>query len=132
MDRDSEAQFSPRPVSRRELLRGGALLTFGAFAAAACAPAPVAPAAPAPTAPAPVATPAAAKPVTAASSATRTAVFQGWDYFPDLVQENVSRFQTQYPDIAVNYTPIAGAQYRDNILTHPRANTALDVIYCRD
>jgi multiple sugar transport system substrate-binding protein len=129
VDKDSSDQFSVRAVSRRELLRGSALLTLGAIAAA-CSPAsaPVPPTTP----PAPAATPAAAKAATAAPGTKRTVVFQGWDYFPELVQENVTRFQSQVPDVAVSYTPIAGAEYRDKMLTQLRAKTPLDVIYVRD
>lgn len=125
-------RMSSRAVTRRELLRGATVFTIGALAAAACAPAPGAPAASATSAGGPGAAATAAQSAAGTAAAKKTVVFQGWDYFPDLVQENVKRFEAQYSDVTVNYTPIAGAEYRDKMLTQLRAKSPLDVIYVRD
>ena len=135
-----------RTFGRRAFVRLG-VAAGGLGMLAACAPAPsAAPAATAPPAakpteaPKPTAAPnppaatqpePAAAPQTAAQGQLVTLKLLGWNYEPDLVQENLDRFVQQNPNYKVEYEPIAG-DYLVDLLTRFRANTPMDVIYVRD
>jgi multiple sugar transport system substrate-binding protein len=147
-------------VSRRGFIRRAGLLSAGLAALpllSACgggaappaakesAPAPTSvPAKPAeskPAAPAaaPAATTAPAKPAeaakpaaVAATGAQTTVKFEGWDYEPPLVEQNIQRFESLNPTIKVDYTPIISAEYRQKLVAEFTAGVNPDALYVRD
>lgn len=58
--------------------------------------------------------------------------FEGWNYEPPLVEQNLQRFMELNPDIKVEYTPIEGSQYRQKIVAEFTAGTEPDALYVRD
>ncbi len=66
-----------------------------------------------------------------ATAATTTLNFKGWNYEPDLVQENIDIFKQQHSDIQVKYEAIGG-NYMDKIAALFIANSDLDCLYVRD
>lgn len=61
-----------------------------------------------------------------------TVRFEGWNYEPALVEQNLKRFMELNPDIKVEYTPIEGSQYRQKIVAEFTAGTQPDALYVRD
>jgi multiple sugar transport system substrate-binding protein len=57
--------------------------------------------------------------------------FKGWDYSPDLVRENINKFENQYPDIKVKYEAVGG-NYMDKMAALFVAKSPLDCLYVRD
>src|SRR6266536_2423331 len=106
-----------------------------ATSAAAPAGAPVATsAAPKPTTAAgPAAQPTtAAQPAAAASGAQTTVKFEGWDYEPPLVEQNIQNFAKLNPTIKVDYTPIISAEYRQKLVAEFTAGANPDALYVLD
>ncbi len=64
--------------------------------------------------------------------ATTTVKFEGWNYEPPLVQQNIDRFKSLNPNIAVNYTAIEGSQYRQKLVAEYTAKADPDALYVRD
>lgn len=67
-----------------------------------------------------------------AGGETTAVKFEGWDYEPPLVEENISRFMDLNPDINVDYIPINGAEYRQKIVAEFTAGVEPDALYVRD
>lgn len=63
---------------------------------------------------------------------TTTIKFQGWDYQPTLVQQNLNNFEKLNPDIKVDYTSVVSAQYDPKIIAEFTGNTAPDAMYVYD
>lgn len=61
-----------------------------------------------------------------------TVKFEGWDYEPPLVEQNIGRFMDLNPNIKIDYTPINGAQYRQKIVAEFTAGAEPDALYVRD
>lgn len=55
----------------------------------------------------------------------------GWDYEPELVRENLDLFETQNPDITVEWEAATG-DYLEKLLAMFSAGTKLDTMYVRD
>src|SRR5579884_2097469 len=140
---------SNQGISRRRLLKSGAVL-LGAALVAACSQAPPASPTSAPTSAAasnPTAAPAATATTatTQATAPTQAPAAQatttngqkikltliGWDYEPPLVKQNVDRFMEQNPDLTVEYQPISG-EYLTALIPKFQAKTPFDVVYVRD
>ncbi len=68
---------------------------------------------------------------TATAAMTTTLNFKGWNYEPDLVQENLDIFKQQHPGIQVKYEAIGG-NYMDKIAALFIADSDLDCLYVRD
>lgn len=68
----------------------------------------------------------------ASTSAATTIKFQGWDYQPALVQQNLNNFQKLNPNIKVDYTSVVSADYDPKIITEFTGNTAPDAMYVYD
>jgi multiple sugar transport system substrate-binding protein len=68
----------------------------------------------------------------AGAGADGPVTFEGWDYEPNLVQQNIDRFTSLNPDIEVNYTPITSAQYVQKIIAEFTANNGPDALYVYD
>jgi multiple sugar transport system substrate-binding protein len=98
---------------------------------AAPAAQPAATTAPAAPAAAPAAT-APAQQAAAAAGAQATVKFEGWDYEPPLVEQNIQRFQSLNPNIKVEYTPIISAQYREKLVAEFTGAANPDALYVRD
>src|SRR6266511_5879749 len=67
-----------------------------------------------------------------AGGAQTTVNFQGWDYEPPLVEQNIKRFESLNPTIKVSYTPITSAEYRQKMVAQFTANANPDGLYVRD
>ena len=74
----------------------------------------------------------AAKPAAAANGAQTTVKFEGWDYEPPLVEQNIQRFASLNPNIKVDYTPIISAEYRQKLVAEFTASANPDALYVRD
>jgi multiple sugar transport system substrate-binding protein len=126
-------------VSRRRFIRRAGLLSAGMVALpwlAACGREAAAPAASKDTAktstasaPAPTSAPASSG---AAASGQKTVKFEGWDYEPPLVEQNIQRFESLNPTIKVSYTPIVSAEYRQKLVAEFTAGANPDALYVRD
>jgi multiple sugar transport system substrate-binding protein len=134
------SRVSRRGFIRRAGLVSAGLMTLpllsacggGAAPAATSAPAKPAESKPAAPAAAPAATSAPAKPAAAASGAQTTVKFEGWDYEPPLVEQNIQRFESLNPTIEVDYTPIISAEYRQKLVAEFTAGANPDALYVRD
>jgi multiple sugar transport system substrate-binding protein len=58
-------------------------------------------------------------------------VFRGWAYEPDIVRQNLERFQSGYPGRAIDYEAVSG-NYHDKMVALFVARTPLDCCYVRD
>ncbi len=67
----------------------------------------------------------------AAAAPQVTLKFTGWDFQPDLVRENLRIFESQNPDIRVDYSVTSG-NYNDKMIPLFVAKTPLDACYVRD
>src|SRR6266849_8068193 len=58
-------------------------------------------------------------------------IFRGWAYEPDIVRENLERFQAAYPGQRIDYEAVSG-NYHDKMVALFVAKTPLDCCYVRD
>lgn len=68
----------------------------------------------------------------AAAAEKRTLIFTGWVYEPELVRQNLDRFEKIYPEYKVDYTPTDTRLYREKLVAMFQAGTPLDALYVRD
>jgi len=61
-----------------------------------------------------------------------TVKFEGWDFEPKLVQQNIDRFTGLNSGIKVAYTPITSAQYVQKIVAEFTAGNGPDALYVYD
>ncbi|MEJ3654170.1 sugar ABC transporter substrate-binding protein [Actinomycetes bacterium KLBMP 9759] len=66
------------------------------------------------------------------SGGTGTVRFEGWDYEPPLVEENIGNFSKLHPEIKVQYTPITSAQYRQKVVAEFTGKNGPDALYVYD
>ena len=58
--------------------------------------------------------------------------FAGWAFEPQVVDANVKRFTSQYPDVSVTYTPLDLQLYEEKMVALFNANSQPDAFYVRD
>jgi multiple sugar transport system substrate-binding protein len=58
--------------------------------------------------------------------------FEGWDYEPTLVQQNIDRYTKLNADAKVTYTPVPSAQYVQKLVAEFTANNGPDALYVYD
>jgi multiple sugar transport system substrate-binding protein len=58
--------------------------------------------------------------------------FEGWDYEPTLVQQNIDRYTKLNADAKVSYTPVPSAQYVQKLVAEFTANNGPDALYVYD
>lgn len=63
---------------------------------------------------------------------TTTVKFQGWDYQPQLVQQNITHFQQLNPNLKVDYTAVVSAQYINKMTAEFTGHTQPDACYVYD
>lgn len=68
----------------------------------------------------------------AASTGPATINFQGWDYQPQLVQQNIQHFEQLNPKLQVNYTAVVSAQYIQKLTAEFTGHTEPDALYVYD
>ena len=75
----------------------------------------------------------AAVPMTASADDTVELTFMGWEASPletQAVQDGIAKFEEQYPNIKVNYTPgLAGSEYNAKLLSSAAAGSLPDVMF---
>lgn len=99
------------PVNRRELLKLGGAAAAGAALGGF---------------------PAIASARSTSAEKTTTIKFQGWDYEPTLVQQNLNNFQKVNPSIKVDYTSVLSADYDPKLIAEFTGNTGPDAMYVYD
>lgn len=113
----TRAGYPPRPggpgggmVSRREVLRlaGAAGIGLGVLPAFS------------------------AKALAATTSGRKTINFQGWDYEPQLVQQNIKTFEQDNPTLKVDYTAVVSADYTEKLTAEFTGKTEPDALYVYD
>jgi multiple sugar transport system substrate-binding protein len=117
-------------LSRRDLLRRGALVTAGTGLMpllAACAREEAA-APGAPTTPQVGPSPAAGRTPTAGAQAV-TLDFVVWSYSVETIQDNIKRFQEKYPGITVNLSDFSWNAYHETMVNRFQSKTPTDVAY---
>ncbi|OYN98195.1 hypothetical protein CGZ95_13435 [Enemella evansiae] len=58
--------------------------------------------------------------------------FEGWDFEPQLVEQNLARFMQRNPQIRVEYTPITSAQFIQKITAEFMGGSGPDAMYMYD
>ena len=75
----------------------------------------------------------AAVPMTASADDTVELTFMGWEASPletQAVQDGIAKFEEQYPNIKVNYTPgLSGSEYNAKLLSSAAAGSLPDVMF---
>lgn len=67
-----------------------------------------------------------------ASGETDALRFEGWDFEPQLVEQNLARFMQRNPAIRVEYTPITSAQFIQKITAEFMGGSGPDAMYMYD
>lgn len=55
--------------------------------------------------------------------------FVVWNYAVDIVQDNIDRFQQQFPDVSVTLSDFAWSEYHETMVNRFRSGTSTDVAY---
>lgn len=58
--------------------------------------------------------------------------FEGWDFEPQLVRQNLDRFLSLNPDLKIEYTPITSAQFVQKLTAEFIGGAGPDVMYMYD